>query len=272
MSISVQHACFSGKRAKSYQPKLRLERGSRGGIIGDGPAGSFFGCFLADLTERLGFDRQVDIYEQEDFSGAGPGGCIMCAGIASGTHIQNPTIDEIRLPLGVNQLSIAPYVPDSDAGQIPVKNPDLVKRTGATFPGHGSRKVSKSERLRFDGNMLSHAIFPGATDIQKKVDRLELGNQWKGHCVRGTVIQEYDLSAIAIGASTSASGLLEMLEGENRPPRQVQRFIREHYQGEETSLGSCLQLAVPRRARNLNAEVPGTDQELAARAGKRNDN
>ncbi|HUV27568.1 MAG TPA: cyclic nucleotide-binding domain-containing protein [Anaerolineales bacterium] len=44
--------------------ELQLDDGSRVGVIGGGPAGSFFSIFLLDLAERMGMDIQGD-EEQE---------------------------------------------------------------------------------------------------------------------------------------------------------------------------------------------------------------
>ena len=36
--------------------RLKLENGSRVGVIGGGPAGSFFSFFLLQMAERVGLD------------------------------------------------------------------------------------------------------------------------------------------------------------------------------------------------------------------------
>ena len=47
--------------------KLVLSNGSRVGVIGGGPAGSFFGCFLLDMALGVDMNVQVDIYEAREF-------------------------------------------------------------------------------------------------------------------------------------------------------------------------------------------------------------
>jgi len=42
--------------AENGNGKLKLECGSHIGVIGSGPAGSFFSHFLLDMTQRLGID------------------------------------------------------------------------------------------------------------------------------------------------------------------------------------------------------------------------
>ncbi len=46
---------------------FQLHDGSRVGVIGGGPAGSFFSFFLLDTAKRVDLDIHVDIYEPRDF-------------------------------------------------------------------------------------------------------------------------------------------------------------------------------------------------------------
>ena len=62
---------------------LRLTEGSRVGVIGGGPAGSFFSYFLLKTAAFLDLHLKVDIYEMRDFNLAGQRGCNMCGGIIS---------------------------------------------------------------------------------------------------------------------------------------------------------------------------------------------
>ena len=41
---------------------LELTDGSRVGVIGGGPAGSFFSFFLLNMADAIGLDVSVDIY------------------------------------------------------------------------------------------------------------------------------------------------------------------------------------------------------------------
>ena len=76
----------------------QLDDGSRVGVIGGGPAGSFFSIFLLDLAERMGMDIEVDIYEPRDYTKPGPVGCNMCGGIISESLVQNLASEGINLP------------------------------------------------------------------------------------------------------------------------------------------------------------------------------
>ncbi len=54
-------------KSEADKPSLRLTNGSRIGIVGGGPSGTFMAYFLLDLAERVGIEIQVDIYEKQDF-------------------------------------------------------------------------------------------------------------------------------------------------------------------------------------------------------------
>lgn len=232
MSKSDLHTYFTGKQAASYRSKVRLGSGSRVAIMGGGPAGSFFGCFLLDLAERAGLDLEVDIYEPRDFSKAGPRGCNMCAGIVSETLIQNLAMDGIYLPPEVIQRSMDSYVLHNDAGQVRLKTPDLERRIATTFRGLGPKQGGNGDWLSFDGFLLGQAIARGANLVQKRVDGIDRADERIRLTVRGQAAQEYEFVAVATGVNTNALRLFEKLEGEYRPPRMAQTFIREYYLGE----------------------------------------
>ena len=97
---------------------LQLDDGSRVGVIGGGPAGSFFSVFLIDMAERLGLDVQVDIYEPRDYSRPGPVGCNMCGGIISESLVQNLATEGINLPTSVVQRGIDSYNLHMDVGSV----------------------------------------------------------------------------------------------------------------------------------------------------------
>ena len=56
---------------------MQLSDGSRIGVVGGGPAGSFFSILVLDLARRMGLDLNVDIYEPRNYNTPGPPGCNM---------------------------------------------------------------------------------------------------------------------------------------------------------------------------------------------------
>ncbi len=71
-----------------HHDRLTLQQGCRVGVVGGGPAGSFFSYFLLEMARDLDVDVHLDIYEPRDFSQPGPAGCNMCGGIISESLVQ----------------------------------------------------------------------------------------------------------------------------------------------------------------------------------------
>ena len=100
---------------------LKLDDGSRIAVIGGGPAGSFFSYFLLAMTERMGLDVHVDIYESRDFANSGPTGCNMCGGIISESLVQALAAEGIDLPPTVVQRGIDSYFLHMDVGSVQIE-------------------------------------------------------------------------------------------------------------------------------------------------------
>ena len=57
---NIAHQLF--QNAENGNGKLRLESGDRVGVIGSGPAGSFFSHFMLDMTQRLSAFMSTSIF------------------------------------------------------------------------------------------------------------------------------------------------------------------------------------------------------------------
>lgn len=93
----------SSKVGKYFQREVNLialEDGSRIGVVGGGPAGSFFSHFVLQFAQRIGIKIIVDIYERKNFPTLGPAGCNMCAGVISESLIQALSIVRYRVTFG----------------------------------------------------------------------------------------------------------------------------------------------------------------------------
>jgi flavin-dependent dehydrogenase len=119
--------------------KLALDNGSRIGVIGGGPAGSFFSYFLLDMAQRVGIDIQLDIYESRDFSVPGPTGCNMCGGIVSESLVQTLATEGINLPPTVVERGIDAYVLHMDVGNVSIETPLHEMRIAAVHRGAGPK-------------------------------------------------------------------------------------------------------------------------------------
>lgn len=83
-----------------------LQQGCRIGVVGGGPAGSFFSYFLLDMAREIDVDLHLDVYEPRDFSKPGPTGCNMCGGIISESLVQTLAAEGIELGPEVIQRAI----------------------------------------------------------------------------------------------------------------------------------------------------------------------
>lgn len=213
--------------------ELALADGSKVGVIGGGPAGSFFAYFLMDMAERIGLDVQVDVYEPKDFSTPGPKGCNNCGGIISESLVQNLATEGINLPPTIVQRGIDSYVLHMDVGTVRIDTPLEEKRIGAVYRGAGPRG---SEGLRwgsFDGHLQSLTKERGAKVIHERVTDVT----WKdGRPLVGTKdgpSETYDLLAVSLGVNSPALKLFEDLDINYRAPSATKTFIREYHVGEE---------------------------------------
>ena len=151
-------------------PGLKLDDGSRVGVIGGGPAGSFFSYFFLQMAQTVGLDIHLDIYESRDFSIPGPQSCNMCGGIVSESLVQNLAAEGINLPPTVVQRSIDSYFLHMDVGSNLIVTPLQEKRIAAVHRGAGPRGIKEMRFRSFDGYLLELAVGKGARLVRGRVD------------------------------------------------------------------------------------------------------
>ncbi len=225
-------AAAAGQRAEHHQG-LPLAAGARVGVVGGGPAGSFFALFLLDIAQRVGLDLQVDVFEPKDFGQPGPLGCNMCGGVVSESLVQALATEGILLPPTVVERGIDSYVLHTDVGVVRIPTPLDELRIAAVHRGAGPRGIPQRKWRSFDGYLLELAVRKGARVIRTRIeevgpsaDRLQArsrdGSEWT-----------YDLVAITTGIKTGSVRLSPALGLRYRPPRAARTYISEFYFGEE---------------------------------------
>ncbi len=230
---------------------MQLESGARVGVIGGGPAGSFFAYFFLDNAQRLDLDLVLDIYEPRDFTAPGPAGCNMCGGIVSESLVQCLAAEGIRLPPGVVQRGIDSYVLHMDVGDAHIDTPLHEKRIAAVHRGAGPRGIQVPLKSGLDAFLLGLASSKGARVVHSRVESLSLRD---GRPVLKTKDQEqaYDLVVSAVGVNSPALKAFEALGLPYRPPISTKTYICEFWLGREvirTYLGSSMHvflLQIPR--------------------------
>lgn len=236
----------------SEDHSLHLQDGSRVGVVGGGPAGSFFSYFLLQMTRRIGLEVAVDIYEPRDFSIPGPQGCNMCGGIISESLVQNLAVEGINLAPPVVQRGIDSYVLHMDVGSVRIETPLQEKRIAAVHRGCGPRGIQEVEDSSFDHHLIKLALEQGARHVHSRVSAISWEEGQPRVKTPTMEEQTYDLLAVAVGVNSGALKLLEGLGLAYKPPTSTKTHIRELGLGHETIkkyLGSSMHvflLNIPR--------------------------
>ena len=231
---------------------FQLHDGSRVGVIGGGPAGSFFSFFLLDIADRIDLDIHVDIYEPRDFSRPGPIGCNMCGGIISESLVQMLATEGIILPPTVVQRGIDSYMLHMDVGSVRINTPLQEKRIAAISRGPGPRDLKEVKWHSFDGYLQKLTMEKGAYVINKRVREIAWTNGRPRLKTGKELSEAYDLLVFAVGVNSSAQKLLGNLDLQYKYPKTTKTFIQEYYLGAETIaevLGSSMHvflLDIPR--------------------------
>jgi flavin-dependent dehydrogenase len=205
---------------------LTLQNGCRIGVIGGGPAGSFFSYFLLDMAENLGIDIKLDIYEPRDFSRPGPAGCNMCGGIVSESLVQALAAEGIILGPDVIQRAIDSYSLHMDVGDVSIATPRREKRIASVHRGGGPRGTKEMKCGGLDGYLLKLATSQGAKWIPKRVDTIAFRDGYP-RVRAGHNEAEYDLLVAAVGVNSSALKLFEDSGINYRPPEVSKTYICE---------------------------------------------
>ena len=223
--------------------RLALESGSRVGVIGGGPAGSFFSYFLLQMAQRVGTDIQVDIYESRDFSIPGPTGCNMCAGVISESLVQALSVEGIILPPAVVQRGIDSYVIHNGTESVIIHTPLDEMRIATVHRGSGPREVQEAKWKSFDGHLLKLALDMGANLVRGRVKEITWNAGRPQLEVKEGEPQVYDLLVGAIGVNSPSLTLFENLGIRYQRPKVRKTFITELPLGSEAisnKLGSSM--------------------------------
>ena len=211
---------------------LELEDGSRVGVVGGGPAGSFFAYFLLGLAETSGKTIEVDIYEHRDFSTPAPAGCNMCGGIVSESLVQLLAAEGIVLPYTVIQRGIDSYVLHMDVGTVRIGTPLDEMRVGAVHRGLGPRDIKEPTWASFDGFLQSLTVAKGARILRERVVKLGFEGG-RPHVTSEGSSAAYDLLTIAGGVNSDTPEMIREMGIGYTAPKTAPTFIREYFLGKE---------------------------------------
>jgi flavin-dependent dehydrogenase len=205
---------------------LTLQQGCRIGVVGGGPAGSFFSYFLLEMVRDIDVAVQLDIYEPRDFTRPGPAGCNMCGGIISESLVQALAAEGIELGPEIIQRAIDSYSLHMDVGDVRIAAPRMEKRIASVHRGGGPRGLKEMKCGGLDGYLLKLAIEQGANWVPNRVDSVNLrnGRPW---LKAGEREVEYDLLVSAVGVNSSALKAFETGILRYRAPVVSKTYISE---------------------------------------------
>lgn len=198
-------------------PPLVLQKGSRIGVLGGGPAGSFFALFASRLAQKLDLELEITIYDRKDFDAVGPRGCNMCAGAIGSSLVTH--LKEMGLPLLpqiVRQEVVGYAFHGADRGVF--LTPVSEEKIYTVFRGGGPRGDRPgAEGISFDQHLLNYAALSGAKIIRERVDGVEFPPAGRGKPVIkfNDNREEMDLVVGAFGVN---SAILRRFFPGYRPP------------------------------------------------------
>lgn len=217
---------------KDKKDTISLHDGAKIGVIGGGPAGSFFSFFAYDLAKRMGLQIEIDIYEIKDFTKTGPAGCNHCGGIVSESLIQMLTHEGIVLPQQIIRRGIESYTLHLEIGTTVINTISGEHSIASIFRGSGPMGSTGTTIQSFDAYLLGLCEKKGArifrekvTDIEREPDGISL--------ITGNTRRKYDLIVGAVGLNPKTLRLFQKVIPDFIPPVTTNTYISEYYLGSE---------------------------------------
>lgn len=153
--------------------KIQLKNNAMVGVIGGGPAGSFFSYMLLNLAKEKGIKLNLEIYEGKHFSKSGPTGCNFCAGVISETLIEKMEHIGIIIPDEIAQSKVEGYCMKTSLGEVLLYHPYTKIRIISVFRGNGPLFSNLTKNISFDDLLLKESIKMGAKVIYEIVHDIQ---------------------------------------------------------------------------------------------------
>src|SRR3990170_6591737 len=141
------------------------------GVIGAGPAGTFFALHLLSLLRAKGRTASVTLIDRKTFSHSGPSGCNMCAGGPGPAMVRKIGDFSLSLDARVIRRIADGYEIHGRDVSVTVRHPER-REIYTVFRG-GGPVFSKEETKSFDQFLLDAAIARGAEFLHERVESIE---------------------------------------------------------------------------------------------------
>ncbi len=148
-----------------------LPDGAEIGVIGAGPAGTFFALHLLEILAAAGRAARVSLIDRKSFDCSGPSGCNMCAGAIGGSMIAK--MERLGLVLDdrvVRRIADGYEIHGPGGVSVTVRNPGR----GAIYTVfRGGGPVTHAGKARsFDQYLLDAATARGAEFLHDRVEAI----------------------------------------------------------------------------------------------------
>jgi flavin-dependent dehydrogenase len=178
------------------------------GIIGAGPAGTFFALHLNRLASSNNREYQITLYDRKSFDLVGPRGCNMCAGAIG--YITYKKIMDLGLELDddVIRSILDGYIIHGRKRMAKIIHPD---KSGifTVFRGGGPIVSDKLRWKSFDQFLLDRCVGKGMLFVNRRVmgvEKVKIGESIKYRlAIEGESTREVDLLVGAFGVNSPLS-------------------------------------------------------------------
>ncbi|MHB1012252.1 MAG: NAD(P)/FAD-dependent oxidoreductase [Desulfobacteria bacterium] len=195
-----------------------LKNNSKVGIIGAGPAGTFFALHLIRMGAEKGLTFDITIFDSKLFTDTGARGCNMCAGAISNTLFINLTRLDFVIPIDVIKDKVTGYVMHLK-GETGVIDVDPSTTIYTVFRSAGP--IFSAETIRgFDQVLLDYVVKKGALFVNKRVKNIITGSKEKISLVYGEEGKEWE-GDLLVGAFGVNSKIVDNLGFGYKPPKYL---------------------------------------------------
>lgn len=228
-----------------------LATGSRVGVVGGGPAGSFFAVELLRRARALGLRLEVKIFDGKSFAKKGAPGCNMCAGAVGHNLIAEIERSTSTIPPEVIHYELDGYAVHYQDASAKLLN-DPARRTYGVYRGAGPVSTESPDGARsFDQFLLDSAVRLGAEHVGANVQDIDVPSTLERRpAIRLTDgrVEEFDLVVGAFGVNSQLSQRL--MYGYQPPPTWktcvIEARVPEEFQRER--LGRLIHFFVLKQA------------------------
>ncbi len=185
-----------------------LREGAEVGVVGAGPAGTFFALHLLGILAAQRRVAHVSLIDRKSFDCSGPSGCNMCAGAIGAGMIAKME----RLGLGLDERVVRRiaegYEIHGRGVSVTVRNPGR----GAIYTVfRGGGPVSQAGKARsFDQYLLDAAVARGAEFVHDRVQDIARSPRGFRVVLAGGAQREFDFLVGAFGVNSQVHRKLDI--------------------------------------------------------------